>query len=130
MHGLEYKRHMHNILHPLLLIMVLLVSGVSADELKDPTRPGGFQLTAGDGIEAGEQFEQIVLQAIFYHPEKAGALINGRRYVVGDIVGNSEIIGIYAEKVVLTGDSGEITLKLVPSVITRHGDDASPAGKE
>ena len=121
---------MCNRLQQILILIVLLLPGLLSAELKDPTRPGGFQLMTGDAIEAGEQFEQAVLQAIFYHPEKAGALINGRRYAVGDVVGTSRIQAIYAEKVVLTGDSGEVTLKLVPSVITRHGDDASPAGKE
>jgi len=130
MRGLEYKHHMRSLLYSLLLILVLLVSGVSANELKDPTRPAGLQLSAGEAVEAGQQRDHIVLQAIFYHPEQAGALINGRRYAVGDVVGNSEILGIYADKVVLTGDSGEITLTLVPSVVTRHGETSPAAGKE
>jgi len=123
------KNTMRNRLHQQLLIAVLLIPGMLPAELNDPTRPGGFQLIPGDAVETGKQNEQAVLQAIFYHPEKAGALINGRRFVVGDKVGNSQIIRIYADKVVLTGDTGEITLKLVPSVVTRHGE-TSPAGKE
>jgi len=123
------KNTMRNRLHQLLLITALLIPGMLSAELKDPTRPGGYQLIPGDADDAGKQSEQAVLQAIFYHPEKAGALINGRRYAVGDRVSNLKVIGIYADKVVLTGDTGEITLKLVPSVVTRHGE-TSPAGKE
>ena len=121
---------MRNMSHHILLVTVVLMPGLLSAELQDPTRPGGFQMMTGDAIETSDNVEQAVLQAIFYHPEKAGALINGRRYVVGDIVGNSKIRGIYADKVVLTGDAGDITLKLVPSVVTRHGEGSSPAGKE
>ena len=122
--------NMRNKMHQSLLMAVLLIPAGLSAELKDPTRPDGFKLISDDSVETGQQNERAVLQAIFYHPEKAGALINGRRYAVGDRVGNSQIIGIDAEKVVLTGDTGEITLKLVPSVVTRHGETTSPAGKE
>ena len=130
MPGLEYRNSMRAVLHKIFLMTVLMMPGLICAELKDPTRPGGFQFSAGDEVETSKLAEQTVLQAIFYHPEKAAALINGRHYVVGDVVGDSKVVSIYAEKVVLGGDAGETTLKLVPTVVKRHGEKTSPAGKE
>ena len=92
-------------------------------ELHDPTRPTGFMpdLNAGDsGMQASEGMQ---LQAIFYSPQTPGALINGRRYSVGDQVGDAKIEAIYSDRVVLISVDGERELNMkMPSVKSNPSD--------
>ena len=90
-------------------------------ELRDPTRPSGFLQEMPVTDEDVPISEGLMLQAIFYTPENPAALINGRRYAVDDLVGESRVISIKADRVILVGFDGEKELKLaVPSVKTRH----------
>ena len=114
----------------LTIVTVSLMAAFQASaELRDPTRPSGYyqELPVSDADMA--MSDELKLQAIFYTPGNPAVLINGRRYAVDDLVGDSRVLAIKADSVILTGLDGEKELKLtVPLVKTRHGDKpAKPA---
>ena len=102
-----------------LLLAVCLITLPLAAELRDPTRPSGFH-GAQDPASGMLTSDELKLQAIFYNPKHPSALINGRRYVMGDPVGDAEIKAIYSDRVVLITAAGESELTMImPSVKTR-----------
>lgn len=107
------------------LLAVCLIALPLQAELRDPTRPSGFH-GAEDPGSGMLTSDELKLQAIFYNPESPGALINGRRYVVGDPVGDAEIKAIYSDRVVLITAVGESELTMMmPSVKTRPAETLS-----
>lgn len=100
-----------------------LLSLQVAAELRDPTRPSGFMQDLSSADEEVFRSDALLLQAIFFNPDTPAVLINGKRYVIDEQVGDSKVKSIYADRVILIGEDGEIELKLaVPSVKKRHGD--------
>ena len=118
----------------LMALMLVMAFPLSSQELRDPTRPGGFavmDITDTSDISDGVTMQ---LQAIFFHPTKSAALINGRRFIEGDQLGQMKIQKIYADRVVLSDSTSETELKMpIPAVITRpdqHIGSGSPDSKE
>ncbi len=117
-----------------LLLSVLTVTGFSqayATEMRDPTRPSGFQMSSSMVEESVMPADGMQLQAIYFHPEHPGALINGRRFSVGDSVGDARITAIHTDKIILTDASGEKEVRLITSSIkTREDSGQNPAVQE
>ena len=112
---------MYSLLPHALLLAALLLAQSAFAELRDPTRPSGFYQSVSTDQEEIIQPDSLQLQAIFYHPDNPGALINGRRYTVDDQVGDATIVSIQSDTVLLTGLEGEKELRLmVPTVKQRH----------
>lgn len=103
-----------------VLIAMLFVQSLHAQELRDPTRPGGYAGAAlTENADIGDGFS-LQLQAIFFHPTKSSALINGRRFIEGDQLGQMQIVKIFADRVVLSDNTSESELKMpIPAVISR-----------
>ena len=117
-----------NKLIPILTIAWLVQ--VQAVEMRDPTRPSGFQAST-DTADAMPHSDGMQLQAIFFHPDHPGVLINGRRFSVGDDVGDAQITAIHTDKIILTDASGEKEVRLITSSIkSREDSGQNPAVQE
>ena len=106
-------------------IVFILASGLVylpvGAELRDPTRPSGYVQNESFSDEEMFVSDKLQLQAIFFNPGSPAALINGKRYAVGEQIGDSRVKSIYADRVFLIGQYAEIELKLaLPSVKKRH----------
>ena len=111
------------------LLAVVCITQAHAAEMRDPTRPSGFQASASDEINVPSNGVQ--LQAIFFHPDHPAALINGRRFSVGDDVGDAQISAIHTDKIILTDVSGEKEVRLISSSIKSRKDSGqNPAVQE
>lgn len=77
--------------------------------LADPTRP-----PAGRAAPAREA--PLVLSAIFWAPERASAVVDGRRVGVGDGVGAFVVDAIERDAVRLRGAGGFVELRLAERV--------------
>lgn len=98
----------------------LLIPPAAMSELRDPTMPNGyFQQLYHTEVDL-KSSDALRLQAIIYSPLNKGAIINGRRFEVGDQVADATIKAIHADYIVLVDAEGESQLKLVsPSVKSR-----------
>lgn len=114
-----------------LIMAPLLLTGVPsmAAELKDPTRPSGFMSGMADEMPAETGEDQLKLQAIFFNPNRSSVLINGRRFQVGDVVGDSRIEAIHVDRVELIGGMGRAELVMsLPEVKSRPGEEMPTRG--
>ncbi len=89
----------------------------SAEELGDPTRPPAIGATV-----APERAAALVLSAIFWAPERASAVVDGRRVAVGDAVGAFVVAAIERDAVRLRGAGGFVELRLGARVRRARGD--------
>ena len=113
------------------VIATLSIIQVHAAEMRDPTRPSGFQASSSISDKAEITASGVHLQAIFFHPDRPGALINGRRFSVGDGVGDAQISAIHTDKIILTDASGEKEIRLISSSIkSREDSGQNPAVQE
>lgn len=118
-----------NMLMPVLA--VACIAQAQAAEMRDPTRPSGFQASSSASDETMLPVDGMQLQAIFFHPDHPGALINGRHFSVGDDVGDARITAIHTDKIILTDASGEKEVRLITSSIkTREDSGQNPAVQE
>jgi hypothetical protein len=111
-----------------LLLTSALITSVSKTvvaELIDPTRPGNFAMS-GQIVDAAQQApDSIVLQAIYFRPDKPSALISGNRYVVNDLLAEYTIKEISSDKVMLVGPDGEKELRLNSTQVKFYDDSAN-----
>lgn len=113
------------------LLVVVGIAQVHAAEMRDPTRPSGFQASSSDSDELNVPSNGVQLQAIFFHPDYPAALINGRRFSVGDNLGDAQISAIHTDKIILTDVSGEKEVRLISSSIKSRMDSGqNPAVQE
>jgi MSHA biogenesis protein MshK len=103
---------------PIALLFGLWAAGVSAQQLRDPTRPPNF---AAARPEAAEAPSDLVLQTVLVSPERRNATVNGRLVRVGDTVSGMRVIEIRESTVVLRGPGEQRTLSLFPAVEKRSG---------
>lgn len=88
------------------------VSWAAADEvLPDPTRPPPEAT-----LVAGPAASGPVLQSVMIAPGHRSAMIGGRLLKEGDTFGDAKLVKILPGEVILSGPSGEETLKVFPSV--------------
>ena len=113
---------MSRVLTSFFILASSLISLPVAAELRDPTRPSGYVQNESFSDEEAFVSDNLQLQAIFFNPGSPAALINGKRYAVGEQMGDSRVKSIYADRVILIGQDAEIELRLaLPSVKKRHG---------
>jgi hypothetical protein len=102
------------------LLVVLCATGkVWADggaELRDPTRPSGWQVPQAGGNADGDGAQALKLQGTFNVGGLRSALVNGQRVRVGDLVAGAEVVDIRADKVVLdlNGERRELMAGVFP----------------
>ncbi len=93
--------------HATAFLLFGLVSMVSAEELRDPTRPHTFN--PGRTVEGLPSF---TVNAIFVSEERRLAIINGERVQVGDVVSGARVVSIQKEQVTLSASGKQFTARL------------------
>lgn len=107
--------------HGLKSAMMLLLAGSAAAnaELADPTRP---PLTAESAVALTGAAPSVAsgLQSVILRKKgKPAALINGEIVELGAEIGESKLVKVSEDSVVLKGPAGEETLRLMPSAEKR-----------
>ena len=107
----------------MLLAGVLCGPAAHAD-LTDPTRPPDYQLPANTATAA----QPWVLTSTLISPSRRLAVINGRVYAAGGVVGGAKIIAIEPYAVRLSKAGRTFTLSLLPGKVKRpHDNDKAVA---
>lgn len=103
------------------LLGMLLLSATSlcaAESLPDPTRPA-IDLSGGTGgaaeVESAEAVPQG-LQSIIISPQYRAAIINGETVRLGGKTGDSRLIEVRENSVVLQNSQGRRVMELFPKV--------------
>lgn len=100
-----------------LLALALALAATAAAAVPDPTRPAVFprpSLAQGAPVAAA-----LVLQSTIVSPTQRSAIINGRRYRIGDSVGDARLEAIGPGWVRLATPAGRSELRLSYSNLTR-----------
>ena len=98
------------------MLLTLATSSLAASEIgydsgnrRDPFIP----LTADESVSSTETSSGIKLEGIIYDPgERSIAILNGKPYQLGETVGNSKVVKILKDRVVILTDGEEKTLWL------------------
>ena len=93
--------------HTTAFLLFGLISMVSAEELRDPTRPHTSQ--PGRTVEGVPSFS---VNAIFVSDDRRLAIINGERVQVGDVVSGARVVSIQKEQVTLSASGKQFTARL------------------
>ena len=121
---------MKNLLHfNLVLLMVLIVfnatnvnaSNINSKQLIDPTRPKLIGNTTGSTSERPEDKNnsELTLQSLIFKNGRYKAIISGKLYKAGEVVGEYNIAKITAKKVYLSRGSEQRILELYSYEIKR-----------
>lgn len=105
------------ILGVVLLAGALCGPAAHAD-LTDPTRPPDYQPPANSATAA----QPWVLTSTLISPSRRLAVINGRVYAPGDVVGGARIMAIEPYAVRLSKAGRTFTLRLLPGKVKRPND--------
>lgn len=105
-------------------IAILLAGGMtavhaSAQSMPDPTRPPVIVRPTATASAAPSEAPVPVLQFVLIAKDRRMAIISGRRFDVGDQLGDARIVRITETEVLLRSGAGQTTLKLFPQVLKR-----------
>jgi MSHA biogenesis protein MshK len=110
----------------LLLGALLLPLGVAAEVLPDPTRPAiDLNATAaGTPDVVPDEPATRGLQSILIAPDYRAAVINGETVRLGDKTGDSKLVEVRENSVVLQNAQGRHVLELFPKVSMKKNEAA------
>ena len=111
------------------LLLLTLPSTVSAETLRDPTRPPAEINAASSVAPLTAPPVKTGLQSIIISPQRRAAIINGRTVELGEKYGNAKLIEVNERGVVLMGEQGKQTLTLFPSVNLKLKAEIFPPSK-
>lgn len=110
-----------------LSLLIALVAGVAQGEaLPDPTRPPpGFAGDAGEApvVDSGPRLQSVVVP----RQGRPAAVISGKTVRQGEIWGDSRLVEVTENSVVLVGPQGRQRLLLLPDVQKEMVKDESTA---
>ena len=89
------------------LLLVLSASIVSAEELRDPTRPHTYKVE-----RSVEGVPSFAVNAIFVSSDRKLAIVNGERVRIGDSVGGATVVDIRKEQVTLSVSGKQFIARL------------------
>lgn len=99
---------------------------VTAETLPDPTQPAiDLGLGAASGVAAEAAPAEAAprgLQSIIIAPQRRAAIINGETVVVGGKVGDSKLVEVRENSVVLQNAQGRRVVELFPKVSIKKND--------
>ena len=111
-----------------MLLAVLLLSApqiAAAEPLPDPTRPAIDLTSSGTGVVADVVPDDAVprgLQSIIISPQYRAAIINGETVNLGGKYGDSRLVEVRENSVVLQNAQGRRVLELFPKVNIRKNE--------
>lgn len=86
-----------------------------ANQMLDPTRPpSAFAKPRTSVADAPVSTQGLQLQSVLISPKRKVAIINGETLVVGDSIGESQIIRIMDTEVVLRAGTEERVVRMYP----------------
>jgi MSHA biogenesis protein MshK len=107
-----------------LAVLLLCVSQVALSEtLPDPTLPAIDLNSSGGGSASDIVSDEAVprgLQSVIISPQYRAAIINGKTVNLGGKYGNSRLVEVRENSVVLENTKGRRVLKLFPKVSIRN----------
>ena len=109
-----------------MLVSLLLITGVSAETLSDPTRPLNVEedvFIAGTQQQLVDGFPMIRVSAIFVSPTEKYAIINGNTYFEGQTLLNVVVKAIYLNGVTLAKADVSKTFDIQPITIKKDVSD-------
>ncbi len=117
----EMHRHRHKpVVLAAVLSVLVLISGVGhAAPVPDPTRPAIVAGAATTAAAANAPDSALVLQSTMVSPRQRSAIINGRRFRLGERIGDAQIEAIGPGWVQLSTPTGRIELRLSFPLSTR-----------
>lgn len=114
-----------------MLLSLLLLSATSlcaAESLPDPTRPA-IDLSSGAGGAAEAKSAEVVpqgLQSIIISPQYRAAIINGETVRLGGKTGDSRLVEVRENSVVLQNSQGRRVMELFPKVGIKKNEVVQP----
>lgn len=105
------------------MLLLCLPQVATADSLPDPTRPA-IDLSAGAGGEAQVSSAPKGLQSIIISPQYRAAIINGETVRLGGKSGDSRLVEVREDSVVLQNAQGRRVMELFPKVNIRQTETA------
>lgn len=100
-----------------LVAATAVIPPALAQQLRDPTRPPSFLVTAS-GVRAAPESD-LILQTVLISPERRAVIINGRLLHVGEAIADLKVAEIRESEVLLKGGGEARTLLLYPAVEKR-----------
>lgn len=97
--------------------LLLATAASAAGEVPDPTRPAISAPVVTDASESAPA--PMVLQSTLISPQQRSAIIDGRRYRIGERVGDARLAAIEPGVVRLSGPMGNSELRLSYSISSR-----------
>ena len=101
------------------MLLLCLPQVATADSLPDPTRPA-IDLSAGAGGEAQISAAPKGLQSTIISPQYRAAIINGETVRLGGKSGDSRLVEVRENSVVLQNAQGRRVIELFPKVSIRQ----------
>jgi hypothetical protein len=109
----------------LIVLLLCLAHGATADPLPDPTRPSIDLYSSGSGSASDVLPDEAVthgLQSIIISPLYRAAIINGETVIVGGKTGDSKLVEVRESSVVLQNAQGRRVVELFPRVSIKKNE--------
>ncbi len=109
----------------LAVLFLCIAHGATADALPDPTRPSIDLNSSGSGSAPDVLPDEAAtrgLQSIIISPLFRAAIINGETVTVGGKTGDSRLVEVRENSVVLQNAQGRRVVELFPTVSIRKND--------
>lgn len=108
-------RRIHSLRTPLALALLLLAAvQAPAEQLNDPMRPPGKEMTSGGKGERQAVASRYRLDSVIIAPNRRQAIINGKRLTLGESIGGAKLIDIQTTQVTLQVAGKPHVLTLLP----------------
>jgi len=95
-----------------LLLLTMLIAGTDAAALNDPTRPPGRSSSSQSAKIATAPTTRLELTSILVAPERRVAVINGQPLQIGERIGDSRVMAIQFDEVLVKNANRMISLTL------------------
>jgi MSHA biogenesis protein MshK len=109
------------------LLLCATQVALAADPLPDPTRPAIDLNDTGSGgavVEVAPEEASRGLQSIIISPQYRAAIINGETVQLGDKAGDSRLVEVRENSVVLENSQGRRVVELFPKVNIKKNETA------
>ncbi len=113
----------------ILTLGATTLCGAAQGDLPDPTRPPADVAPAPLAGEVAAQTGGGLQSVILHKDRRPAALINGQVVELGGMLGDTRLVLVEEDAVVLLGPQGRETLRLMPAVEKQQKVDAGKTAK-
>lgn len=97
-----------------LTLLLLAAAQAPAEQLHDPMRPPGKEMTSGGKGGSQAVASRYRLDSVIIAPNRRQAIINGKRLTLGESIGGAKLIDIQTTQVTLLVAGKPHVLTLLP----------------